>query len=266
MTLPDSGCEFVSYELHERGRVALIALRRPEKRNAITGAMAAALERCIGTSERDARVRAVVLTGGPRAFCAGADLREVAAGRGKMLRTPQGGFAGLVDAERRKPLIAAVGGPALAGGFEIVLACDMVIAASNALFGLPEVSRGLVASGAGVYRLPRAIPRHIALDLIATGRTIDAARAHALGLVSEVVEPERLLSAALDLARTVAANSPLAVRESLALARASASTGDEDIRRAVRAAGDRMLVSEDAREGARAFLERRAPVWPDDSQ
>jgi enoyl-CoA hydratase len=258
--------DHVSYALEADGRVALITLDRPEKRNAITGAMAAALERRLIESERNPRVRVVVLTGRGTAFCAGADLGEVAAGRGCGLRTPNGGFAGIVEARRGKPWIAAVGGRALAGGFEIALACDIIVAADDAVFGLPEVKRGLVASGGGVYRLPRALPRHVALDLICTGRTLDARQALMLGLVSRVVAPAALAAATLDLARTIAANSPRAVRESLAIARQAATTGDETILAMTREAGNRMLNSADAREGARAFLEKRAPSWPDEDQ
>jgi enoyl-CoA hydratase len=258
--------DHVGYALQEGGRIAVITLNRPEKRNAINGAMTAALEHRLLESERDPAVRVIVLTGGETMFCAGADLAEVAAGQGGRLRTSAGGFAGIVEARRGKPWIAAVGGAVLAGGFEIALACDIIVAADNAVFGLPEVKRGLIASGGGVYRLPRALPRHVALDLICTGRTLDARRALTLGLVSEVVAPGELAATALDMARAIAANSPRAVRESLAIARQAAATADDAIRAMTREAGDRMLGSADAREGARAFLERRAPHWPDEGQ
>ena len=158
--------------------IALVTLNRPEARNAVNGAVAAGLEAALLRSEADPGVRVVILTGaGPHAFCAGADLKEVAAGRVATLATERGGFGGLVRAPRSKCWIAAAQGHALAGGLELLLACDLAVGAESATFGLPEVKRSLVAAAGGVFRLPRALPKAIALRMIATGEPIDAAMA-----------------------------------------------------------------------------------------
>jgi enoyl-CoA hydratase/carnithine racemase len=181
MSDPDFGP--VRYE-RLADHIALATLNRPEVRNAVNGALARALEAVVVETEADPDIGAVVLTGaGDGVFCAGADLKEVAAGRGDELFTAQGGFAGFVYAQRRKPWIAAVNGKALAGGCEIVLACELVVAAEHAVFGLPEVSRGLIAAAGGLIRLPRALPRHLALELVMTGDPLDVRRAEMHGLV-----------------------------------------------------------------------------------
>ena len=241
--------------------LAVVRLDRPEARNAVNARLAAQLEAAVDRIERDDRVRAAILTGEGAVFCAGADLREVSDGRLDALFTARGGFAGFVDARRRKPWIAAVNGPALAGGFEIVLACDIVVAADGARFGLPEVTRGLIASAGGLYRLPRALPRAVAIELIVTGRPIDAPRAHALGLVNRVVPHDDLLAAARDVAGAIAANAPLAVRESLAIAKLAASFDDAALRAHGDAVQARLSTTGDYAEGARAFLEKRPPMW-----
>lgn len=242
--------------------VGLVTIDRPAIRNAVSPAVAAELEAAVDALESDPTVRAVVLTGaGSVAFCAGADLREVAAGNADGLYTARGGFAGFVDAPRRKPWIAALNGLALAGGLEITLACDMVVAADHAELGLPEVARGLIAAGGGLRRLPLALPRAVALEMIATGRRISAARAYALGLVNAVVPPEELVPRALMLAREIAGNAPLAVRASLDLARRAVSIPEREFREATRAARAEIMASQDYREGSRAFLEKRSPDW-----
>lgn len=244
------------------GHVARITLNRPQARNAINGEIATALEAALRATEEDEEVRTVVLTGsGQEAFCSGADLKEVAAGRGKQLRTERGGFAGFVYAARTKPWVAAVNGPALAGGTEIALACDVVVAAQHATFGLPEVQRGLIAGAGGLYRLPRALPRHIALELVATGDPLQATRAHQFGLVNHLVPAAELQDTALALAQRIARNAPLAVRESLGVAR-QAHDLDEAVLRQLSAEGlARVAASEDLREGLQAFIEKRAPQW-----
>ena len=169
-------------------RVALVTINRPDARNAVNGAVAQGLEAAVERVEADPEIWAAVLTGaGPHAFCAGADLKEVSAGRSATLATEKGGFAGFVRAERSKLWIAAAQGHALAGGLELLLACDLAVAAETATFGLPEVKRSLVAAAGGVFRLPRALPKAVALQMIATGEPIPAARAAQLGLVNEVV-------------------------------------------------------------------------------
>ena len=246
----------------ERGHVVVVTLNRPAARNAVSGALARALDAAVKQVEADDTVRVAVLTGAGSVFCAGADLKEMAAGDDPRSRsTPDGGFAGFVFAPRRKLWIAAVNGPALAGGFELVLACDLAIASSTAQFGLPEVKRGLVAAAGGIFRLPRVLPRGLALELVASGDAIDAARAERLGLVNQVVAPELLLPAALELAERVAANAPLAVTWSLEVARRAQDTDEAELRRHAHEVVQRILQTEDAREGPRAFAERRLPRW-----
>jgi len=245
------------------GHVALVTIDRPEARNAINGDVASGLEAAVDAAEADDDVRVVVLTGaGTDAFCAGADLKEVSAGRSSALMTERGGFAGFVYRERSKPWIAAVNGKALAGGTELVLACDLVVAVEQAAFGLPEVLRGLIAAAGGLYRLPRAIPPNIALELILTAGQLDAKRAHQYGLVNRLVPADALRESALALAAEIARNGPLAVRESLRVAREANNGLDEAaLRTLTREAMQRVRASEDFQEGPRAFIEKRAPRW-----
>lgn len=242
--------------------IALVTINRPEARNAVNGAVAEGLEAAVERVERDPDLWAAVLTGaGPHAFCAGADLKEVAAGRSATLSRERGGFAGFVRAERSKLWIAAAQGHALAGGLELLLACDLAVAAETATFGLPEVKRSLVAGAGGVFRLPRALPRAIALEMIATGEPIPAALALQHGLVNRVVPAGEVREAALALARRVCANAPLAVRESLAIARRALDLEEEALWELSRAASQRIRETEDFKEGPRAFVEKRAPRW-----
>ena len=246
----------------EGEHVAIVTLNRPKARNAVSSALALGLDRAVKAVEADASVRVVILTGSGTAFCAGADLKEMAAGGAPTTRsTPDGGFAGFVFAPRRKLWIAAVNGPAVAGGFEIMLACDFAIASSAAVFGLPEVQRGLSAAAGGIFRLPRRVPRGVALEMIATGDPIDARRAEQLGLVNRVVEPQRLLPQAIALAARVAANAPLAVEWSLKVARHAADHDEAELRRQAQEVIGVIHASDDAKEGPRAFAERRAPQW-----
>jgi enoyl-CoA hydratase/carnithine racemase len=242
--------------------LALVTLNRPEKRNAVNGELAAALEAIVKATEDDPEVRAVILASSHETvFCAGADLAALASGTGGPMETPHGGFAGLVFANRTKPWIAVVEGAAVAGGFEICLACDMIVASRNARFGLPEVKRGLMAGAGGVHRLPNRIPPSIAYEMIATGDSIDAERAHACGLLNRLVEPGAALAAARELALRIVPNAPLAVQNSLSVARFGAALPDGAARAL---AAQHMAVlrkSEDFREGPRAFVEKRDPVW-----
>lgn len=250
--------------LYERvdDHIAVVTLNRPEKRHAVNGAVARRLGAIVTETEADPSIWVVVLTssGGPT-FCAGADLSEVAAGRAAELSTPDGGFGGFVESRRDKPWIAAVRGSALGGGLEFSLACDLRVVGENTVLGLPEVRRGLIAGAGGIYRLPRQIPRAIALEMIAIGEPIDAARAYALGLVNAVVPDDQVLKSALDYARKIAANAPLSVRESLKIARAAHETPEADSIAAMKATMERLVQSEDFQEGPRAFVEKRAPQW-----
>ena len=253
--------EAVRFEVVEP-HVALVTINRPEARNAVNGAVAAGLEAAVDRVEADPEIWAVVLTGaGPHAFCAGADLKEVSAGRSAGLATERYGFGGFVRAQRTTLWIAAAQGHALAGGLELLLACDMAVAAETANFGLPEVKRSLVAAAGGVFRLPRALPKALALQMIATGEPIPAALALQHGLVNAVVPAAEVREAALGLARRVTANAPVAVRESLAIARQALVLDDETLWRLSREASARIKQTEDFQEGPKAFVEKRPPRW-----
>ena len=242
--------------------LAIVTLNRPEKRNAVNGAVTEALEWIVQAVEADPEIRVAILTSSnDTVFCAGADLSEFNAGRGHLLVTEQGGFGGFTDAKKDKPWIAAVTGAALGGGTELALACDMIVVADNARFGLPEVKRGLIAGAGGVYRLPRAIPRAIALELIATGEPLSVERAAAFGMVNHVVAPQDVLATARALAASIAGNAPLSVKESMIIARQAVDVPPRELQRLSLEATVRVSSSEDAREGALAFLEKRAPVW-----
>ncbi len=243
------------------GRVAVIRLDRPEARNAVDAAVASGLEAALDRLEDDDDLWIGVLTHQGPVFSAGADLKEVAAGRAAGLSTERGGFAGIVLRTRTKPLIAAVDGPALAGGTEIVLACDLVVASSRASFGIPEVKRSLVAAAGGLVRLPRVLPPAIAMELALTGDSIDAATAHHHGMVNELCEPGQALQRALALADRIMANAPLAVRESRRLVLEAPSQTDEEGIRAAQRALSTLARTEDFAEGPRAFIEKRPPVW-----
>ena len=249
----------VDYE--QRGRVAVLTLNRPEARNAVNGELATAMEAAIDRLEGDDDAWVGVVAGTGSVFSAGADLKAIAAGEGRSLSTKRGGFAGIVQRERVKPLIAAVDGPALAGGCEIVLSCDLVVASTNARFGIPEVKRSLVAGAGGLFRLPRALPLNVAMELALTGDPIDAVRAHALGFVNEVVEPGRAVDAAVALAERICANAPLAVRESRRVVILGTRADDDTAWKLTNEAMGRVMRTEDFAEGPRAFIEKRAPSW-----
>jgi len=245
----------------QRGRVAVLTINRPEARNAVNGDVAKAMEAGIDQLEDDAELWAGVIAGEGPVFSAGADLKVIAAGRPQDLLTERGGFAGIARRERRKPLVAAVDGPALAGGCEIALACDMIVASRQAAFGLPEVKRSLVAAAGGLFRLPRALPRNVALEVALTGDPIDAERAHSLGLVNELVEPGQALEGALALAERICANAPLAVWATRRVVLGSAGGGDDVGWRLTDDAFAEIVRSEDFAEGPRAFVEKRPPQW-----
>jgi enoyl-CoA hydratase/carnithine racemase len=241
--------------------VAVITLNRPEVRNAVNAELACAVEALVERIETDDMIRAGILTSSnDRVFCAGADLAELAQGKVGM-NTPRGGFAGFIDFPRRKPWIAAVRGKALGGGLELCLACDMIVAGDDSEFGLPEVKRSLMAGAGGVHRLPQAIPRHIALEMIATGNPVGAERAAALGLANRIVPSAAVLAAAVALAQEIATNAPIAVRESLAIARRAGDESDSTLRDRMTLAYRILGKTSDFGEGPRAFIEKRAPIW-----
>lgn len=240
---------------------AVITINRPDARNAVNADVANGIEEAIDQLEADDSLWVGILTGVPPVFSAGADLKEINAGRAGTLSTARGGFAGITRRERTKPIIAAVDGPALAGGTEITLACDLIVASSTASFGIPEVKRCLVAAGGGLFRLPRKVPFNIAMELTLTGDPITAERAHHFGLVNVLCEPGSALAAARDLSARIEANAPVAVRESRKVVYA-AMTEDEDT--GWRLSGEGMMKamsSEDMKEGLTAFIEKRPPQW-----
>jgi enoyl-CoA hydratase/carnithine racemase len=242
--------------------VALVTLNRPEKRNAINGEVAAAIADIVRKTENDPEVRVVILTScDDRVFCAGADLAAISAGTSSSIETPQGGFAGLAYATRFKPWIAAVEGKALAGGFELCLSCDMIVASGKAEFGLPEVARGLLAAGGGLARLARRMPPAIANELIATGATFGADKAMTYGLINRMTEPGEALAGARALAAAIVPNAPLAVQYSLTAARTASVMPDGAGRTVVNEWLHLIKQTEDYLEGPRAFVEKRAPVW-----
>jgi enoyl-CoA hydratase len=244
-----------------RGRIEIITLNRPEARNAISPALAEAIAGTLDQLAADDDVWVVVITGTGPVFSAGADLKVVAEGGGAGMDTVSGGFGGIAQREFPKPLIAAVQGPALAGGFEIVLACDLVVAADTATFGLPEAKRGLLAAAGGLIRLPKRIPRPVALEIAMTGEPIDAERAYTLGLVNRVVPADRVVDAAVEMAEAVAANAPLSVRLSKRVVIGAEDPPEaEGWRLTIEAVGE-LAGSEDVMEGAMAFVEKRPPVW-----
>ncbi len=248
-------------EFEVRGHVAVITINRPEARNAVNGEVAAGLEAAIDRLEDDDDLWIGVLTGAGSVFCAGADLKAVSEGRGREISTERGGFAGYVLRERTKPIIAACDGPALAGGTEIVLASDLVIASTAARFGVPEVKRSLVAAAGGLFRLQKVLPRNVATELVLTGDPISAERAHEFGMVNHLCEPGTALDTALELAERIAVNAPLAVRESLGVMRATEGLDDHEAMRLSNEAMGRLARTEDFREGPLAFIEKRAPEW-----
>jgi enoyl-CoA hydratase/carnithine racemase len=244
-----------------RGNVLIVRLNRPEARNALNGALIAGLGAAIAEAESDAGLRAVVLTGtGDRAFCAGMDLREFASGDlAGLAADGLAGYGRLVAGEAGVPVIGAANASAVAGGFELLLACDVIVASEQARFGLPEVKRGLFAAGGGTS-LGLRVPLGIALEMTLTGDSIDARRAYDLGLVNAVVAPGAVLETALGFAERIAANGPLGVAATRELVRlvvtdhARAGHRARELQRSV-------FASQDAREGAAAFIEKRAPQW-----
>jgi enoyl-CoA hydratase len=256
--------DVVTYE--STGRVAVITLNRPEARNAVNGDVATGLESAIDRLEADDEVWVGVLRANTEnqerpVFSAGADLKEINAGRGGALATARGGFAGFVYRNRRKPVIVAVDGLATAGGCEIVLAADLVVATTRSAFGLAEAKRNLVAGAGGLFRLPRAVGQATAMEAILTGEPIPAERAYALGMVSRLVEPGQADAEALRLAEQITECAPLAVWESRAVVRAAAAEGDDTLRQMTDQAMSVVMRSEDLKEGLTAFIEKRAPQW-----
>lgn len=248
-------------EYEKQDRLAILTLNRPEARNAVNGDVASGMEAALDDYEADDGLWAAILTANGPAFCAGADLKEIASGNFHKLSTKKGGFAGLVQRERNKPLIAAITGSALAGGTEVALACDMIVCAEDTVFGLPEVKRSLVAAAGGLFRLPRAIGMAPALEVVMTGDPLPAQRAYQLGMVNQVVPADQVMDAARALADRVMANAPLAVQSSRRVAVRAFRDEDEDLWKASGSEFGKITETEDYLEGPKAFIEKRAPTW-----
>jgi enoyl-CoA hydratase/carnithine racemase len=245
-----------------RGQVEILTINRPEARNAINGAVSRAMSAALDELADDDGCRVVVLTGsGDKAFSAGMDLKAFAAGEAGDIMGANGGFAGLTQRTFDKPLIAAVNGHALAGGCEIMLACDLVVAVDEATFGIPEVKRGLFAGAGALIRLPKRIPTAVALELALTGEPISAQRAYDIGLINRVVPRPRLMDEAMALAEVIAENAPLAVRASKSIMKEAGELPDAQGWDVNNARFSEVFSSKDAMEGAVAFAERRKPNW-----
>ncbi|MGA0878662.1 MAG: enoyl-CoA hydratase-related protein [Ilumatobacteraceae bacterium] len=263
--MSDSGtASIVTYT--KEGRFGVITLNRPDARNAINGDVARGVEAAIDQLEGDDEVWVGILTANTEGqdrpvFCAGADLKAINSGKAADLNTKKGGFAGFVYRERRKPIIVAVDGLATAGGCEIVLAADLVIATTRSSFGLAEVKRNLIAGAGGLFRLPRAIGQAAAMEAILTGEPIPAQRAYELGLVSRLVEPGRAMDEARRLAGQITACAPLAVYASRQVVLAAAYESDENLKTLTNTLFATVMASEDTKEGLTAFIEKRAPDW-----
>jgi enoyl-CoA hydratase len=245
--------------IERRERILVIKLNRPEQRNAINAAVAAGIAAALDLLDGDDALTLGVLTGEGKGFCAGMDLKAFVAGESP--HVGDRGFAGITRRASVKPLIAAVEGFAVAGGLEVALACDLIVAARGARLGVPEVKRSLVAAGGALLRLPRAIPRGVAMELALTGDPISAERAHELGLVNRLAEPGLALETALELAETIASNGPLALAATKRIMVEAVDWPEHEFFENQAGIAGPVMASEDAREGARAFAERRPPHW-----
>jgi enoyl-CoA hydratase len=251
----------MAVEFEQRGPFAVVKINRPDARNAVNGAVAQGIEDAIDKIEENDDIWVGILTGEPPVFCAGADLKEINSGNAAALQTSRGGFGGITQRERTKPIVAAVDGPALAGGTEIVLSCDLVVASTTATFGIPEVKRSLVAAAGGLFRLPRKIPFNVAMELALTGDPIDATVAHHHGLVNRLCDPGDALDVAIELAEQICANAPVAVRETRKIL-LEATMAPDDVGWKMSAEGMvKAMSSEDFSEGLTAFIEKRKPQW-----
>lgn len=239
--------------------IFLVTMNRPDVRNAVNLSMAQGIADALERLDSDSSLRVGILTGANGTFSAGMDLSAIASGQ--LPRLPGRGFAGIAEHAAEKPLIAAVEGHAVGGGFEIALACDLIVAGSTATFALPEVRRGLVARAGGLLRLTERIPRQLAVELALTGESMSADRAATAGLLSRMVEPGEAVSAAIEIARVIAANAPLAVRISKQIMTESRDWPlAEQFQRQAKLA-DPVFASADAHEGAAAFKAKREPAW-----
>jgi len=245
--------------LRREGAVLVITLNRPEVRNAIDRATSEAIARAMDELDSDPALGIGVLTGAGGHFCAGMDLKAFL--RGERVELAGRGLAGMVQTPPRKPLIAAIEGYALAGGCEIALACDLIVASESAQFGIPEVKRGLIAGSGGLLRLPRRIPQQIAMELALTGDMMSAQDARQWGLVNRLVPPGQALQAAIELATRIASNGPFAVRITKQIVSESSTWPANEVWDRQNELLEKVIASDDAREGAAAFAEKRLANW-----
>lgn len=244
--------------VHVADGIIEVTLNRPEARNAMTKAAAEAIAAAMDRLDAESDLRCAILTGAGGTFCSGMDLKGFLSG--ELPIVADRGFGGLTSWTPKKPVIAAVDGFALAGGFELALACDLIVANANAKFGIPEAKRGLVAGGGGVVRLPRLLPRPLAMELALTGDPITAQRAHDLGLINRITDGPAI-EAARELAQAIAANGPLALIASKGIIRDSWLWSDAELNDRQNPYIASVFTSQDAREGALAFAEKRKPNW-----
>lgn len=245
--------------VQRRERLLLITINRPEQRNAINAAVARGIADALDQLDADDGLSVGILTGAGKGFCAGMDLKAFV--QGNVPHAGARGFAGIAQRASVKPLIAAVEGFAVAGGLEVALACDLIVASKGAILGIPEVKRSLVAAGGGLLRLPRVLPRNVANEMALTGDPITAARAYELGLVNRLTEPGGALHGAFELADAIADNGPLALTATKRILTDSLDWPDSEFFQRQLAIAEPVAASADAREGATAFAEHRAPVW-----
>jgi len=241
------------------GNVLIVTINRPDAKNAMTKAAAEGIAAAMDRLDAETDLRCAILTGAGGTFCSGMDLKGFL--RGERPSVPGRGFGGLSQWTPKKPIIAAVDGYALAGGMELALSCDLVVASKGSKFGIPEAKRGLAAAAGGLIKLPRQIPPRIAMELALTGDFIDAERAYALGMVNALAERDGLLAAAQALAARITVNAPVAVRHSLGVARQALDLSDAELMAESARSQALNMTSEDFKEGPRAFIEKRAPRW-----
>ena len=242
-----------------RDKVLVITINRPDQRNAVNAAVAAGIGHALDELDADDGLAIGVLTGAGKGFCAGMDLKAFVTGERPWFEDR--GFAGITQRASAKPLIAAVEGFAVAGGLEVALACDLIVAAKGARLGIPEVKRSLVAAGGGLLRLPRVLPRGVAMELALTGDPLLAERAYELGMINRLAEPGEALDTALTLAAEIAVNAPLALVGSKRILNESLDWPDSEFFERQQEISGPIFDSEDAKEGATAFAEKRAPEW-----
>ena len=245
--------------LSEDDGVLTITFNRPEARNAVNQALAEAVAAALDRLDAEDGLRIGIVTGAGGYFCAGMDLKAFVSGERPW--AGDRGFAGITQRASRKPLIAAVEGFALAGGFEVALSCDLIVAARGARFGIPEVKRGLVAAGGGLIRLPKRIPYHLAMELALTGDPVQAERAYEIGIVNRLTEPGSALDGARELAAAITPNAPLSLELSKEIVQRTSDWTEAEAWEKAGALGTKAFQSEDAQEGAKAFAEKRAPQW-----